>query len=962
MPTETQALLHEKRKDMLASSRGGDGHGTGGWFKGGPRDGAVTHDQVVGCIKAMVVDVVASFVVFFLTAVIYVSGAQSIMGPYFDARLTFVALETMFAGTALTGIFFGLASAVPWATAAMDVGYLPLLVHLAEICYHGTVVDARVDRRDGDDARASDVAGTFAATFVVSQAVMFVCVGVALWSLGTLRWTRLSNYLPYPVTAGLLASIGVSLAKSGLKVAAKVGFRDAGVDVGLLWLLCCVGLAGASAVLKHTAKLPGYVVTPAVVVVGSLGLVVGAAAADVDREDLKTKYGALFDYDTTAPNGFFLYTGVTGGGASPMITLGRVQWTVVGDGRAVYVAAVVIGALKLGIKASSFVNMFPMVDIDVDEEMRFSGLTNIIAGILGSTGQAHSFSGIKVQQQLEASTKRAAILVPLWCFVAWIRGVGALLSAVPRFVFGALLVELGVDYIDAYLCYPLRGMIFGTMSNLDIVDAATLVIIVIAGLISNLLAAVALGLVFSLIGVSRRLAQRSIVAQTTTGKYVRSTIERPPRAMRILDDSADAVVVLDLMGYIFFGSAQELVDLVVHRVKDKTLPRLGHLVIDLSRCFPQFDVTAVAAFEKILALAKARGFHVHLAPKDSDPCLALRNGLRACGTAGTLFDDYGLFFDTVDDALEHCEDTLLAAEALRATTPTPPPTTGNASKLSPTDSGSTIYGSPKAMGLGRLASLDMPDEDNDVGIEIDHDDDDVVVGGGNSKDHGGGAFASLSHHSSEILKRKDLIRAWLVASAVPLEALFPRRRHSYDDGDDAVLVGVGPTTAAEASLPSHHPPVSRRSQRISVPGRKAHDADERDVDTFVDALADKVAISHGIEFQDDDNNKQFTLLVHGRARLNNNAGNCIRKLADGSAVGVGDYYALDDSIDDVSSSQQFTLIQASRHITALHLKYDDLRHLEIHQPEIAIQWHKIMARSLAQKNRNSKLQRRSMEY
>ena len=157
------------------------------------------------------------------------------------------------------------------------------------------------------------------------------------------------------------------------------------------------------------------------------------------------------------------------------------------------------------------------------------------------------------RQQLKATRKRAALFVPLLCtllksvqkkhsskfateeswglffsscvaraparacvslsglssspgapgFASWAVGFGFVLRDIPRFVYGGMLVELGLDYIETYLVLPLWRK-----RSMDAVDAATLLAIVAVAMFTSLLEAIAVGMVFSLLGTLQDAASR----------------------------------------------------------------------------------------------------------------------------------------------------------------------------------------------------------------------------------------------------------------------------------------------------------------------------------------------------------------------------------------------------------------------------------------------------------------------
>ena len=337
----------------------------------------------------------------------------------------------MLLGTAASGALYPLFSDVPWAVASVDVGFVPLMKALADVAWASITKDAGTHESVGDavfHTVSEKQRRQFVATFVVAQAIMFACVGLALFLLGRFRLTRLANYLPYPVSAGLLAAIGVSLAKSGVAVASGGGFQH-DAFAGYLWLAAAVLLAGL-AKLARRRKVPGYLVTPCIVLVGCLALYAGAlcvyGALDYDAlRDTLSKKGAVFDWDDHSLERAALWWPLTG---IQRVSLGRgiqepadapgvrallqsfldfgkaIRFDVLMECRAVYVGAVVLGALKLGIKMGSFSALFQTVEINPDAEMELMGCAMMLSAALLSAGPAFSFTGMRVSRKANVPT------------------------------------------------------------------------------------------------------------------------------------------------------------------------------------------------------------------------------------------------------------------------------------------------------------------------------------------------------------------------------------------------------------------------------------------------------------------------------------------------------------------------------------------------------------------------------
>ncbi|KAJ1453466.1 hypothetical protein M885DRAFT_588628 [Pelagophyceae sp. CCMP2097] len=610
------------------------------------------------------VDVLASLVQFLLAAVIYVSSAQSILG-HLDPSLVYVGVDTMLLGTALTGVVIVACSKLPWAVAAVDVGFVPLLAKMAEIIWVRVVLSRPTSVATPPGATvaiSSAQRDEFVATYVVAQSIMFAAVGGVLLLLGRLRLTRLCNYLPNPVISGMLASIGVSLCKSGIHVAAHGGWIRR-YDLGWVWLLGAIVLAALSIVLKQR-RVPAYIATPLVLLLGTSVTYGIAELLGLDRVDLAAKYGVLFDWDDKMLHNAAKWWAWT----APSFGRHCVNFEALWDCRVVIVGACAIGALKLGIKAGSFAQLFPSNDIDADAEMRSMGAANLVAALLLTTGNAFSFTGLKVLQQLGASDKGAGLLAPVWCGIAWYFGFGKVLKFVPRMVYGALLIELGVDYISAYLVYPILSQSRTTVSaagggvgmSSNFTDMAALVVIVGTAVAAGLLEAIALGFLLCCAFTALRLASQNVVAASRSGRQARSTIERNGRELAHLELRSDAVLVLELQGCVFFGSAEDVVGAVSQRLFAPS-GGLRQIVVDVDRCLASFDITAIAAFERVIALAHVRGCAVSISPLSggSDAAGVLRRALEA-SDAGDDSLPPPMFFETTDDALEAAEEALLA--------------------------------------------------------------------------------------------------------------------------------------------------------------------------------------------------------------------------------------------------------------------------------------------------------------
>jgi SulP family sulfate permease len=139
------------------------------------------------------------------------------------------------------------------------------------------------------------------------------------------------------------------------------------------------------------------------------------------------------------------------------------------------------------------------------------------------------------------------------------------------------------------------------------------------------------------------------------GETYRSTVDRPAAERAELRTLSDRVQILRVSGFIFFGSANFLLERIRRRVEGATPPRF--LVIDLRRV-TGVDSSAVVSFVKVLRLAETVGSEVVFTAA-SDP-------VRAQLTRGGVVASEGLlsFEPDLDRGLQRCEDALLSAPDL----------------------------------------------------------------------------------------------------------------------------------------------------------------------------------------------------------------------------------------------------------------------------------------------------------
>ena len=170
------------------------------------------------------------------------------------------------------------------------------------------------------------------------------------------------------------------------------------------------------------------------------------------------------------------------------------------------------------------------------------------------------------------------------------------------------------------------------------------------GIVVGAIAAILLfAIKYSRIGVTKR---------EFSGKDLRSNVERSPSQLHWLNENGDSIYILELQGFIFFGTAHELLDRLRQRLNDVKARPLKIVILDFHRV-RGLDSSASVSFLKLCQMAKKYDTDIlfsHLDPAH-EAQLRQRGILEAASHHRYAVPD-------LDRALEICEKRLLASAPL----------------------------------------------------------------------------------------------------------------------------------------------------------------------------------------------------------------------------------------------------------------------------------------------------------
>jgi SulP family sulfate permease len=149
-----------------------------------------------------------------------------------------------------------------------------------------------------------------------------------------------------------------------------------------------------------------------------------------------------------------------------------------------------------------------------------------------------------------------------------------------------------------------------------------------------------------------------VVKHTLSGAEMRSNVERCAYHRRVLaGELGQRIFILELQSFIFFGTANALLEQIRARVADTQQPSVRYIVLDFRRV-TGLDSSAVLSFVKGKQLSEAQG--ITLVLTHSSEIIQ-----RQFKLGGLLGNAEGVrIFPDLDHGLEWCEEQLLEIERI----------------------------------------------------------------------------------------------------------------------------------------------------------------------------------------------------------------------------------------------------------------------------------------------------------
>lgn len=476
------------------------------------------------------------------------------------------------------------------------------------------------------------------ANIFAAIALSTILTGTSLVLLGYFKLGNLVRFIPYPVMGGFLAATGWLLFKGGLQVSTDVTFDILNIgnflsQVSLAQLLCGV-FFGVGLLLLNRYFPSSMFVMPGTIIGSILLFLIVSKLMGYSTADLQSSgwlLGSLPDEALWKSTEF------------PDISL--VNWGAVLTHAGGISTIIVLSVISLLLNATG-IELIAGRDLDMNRDLKATGFTNIAISFLGAPASYIFISQTALATRIGAKKRTVGILHGLFLLGIFFVG-GSFLTFFPKFIAGGLPLYLGLSMLWEWLVDLRKSM--------PKVDYAIVFLIVLIVEFVGFLQGIGIGIVVSVVIFVFRYSSINIIKNVLDVARLRSNKDRPITDQRLLDYNKESSLILQLHGFIFFGTANSLYEQVKLMVAEKK-KNIQYVVLDMN-LVQGIDSSAVKSFEKLIQ---------HL--EKNTISLAL---VSLPESAYQLFDVNGIdnehyprlhFFRSMNETLEWCEDEILVTE------------------------------------------------------------------------------------------------------------------------------------------------------------------------------------------------------------------------------------------------------------------------------------------------------------
>ena len=473
---------------------------------------------------------------------------------------------------------------------------------------------------------------TIFSTVLAGVVLSSLITGIILLLIGHFKLGNLVRYIPYPVVGGFLAGTGWLLTRGAIEVMAgktlnvQSFFELVQPENILLWL---PGTIYAIIILVVLRKVNHYLVWPAIIV-GAIAVfyavlfLTGTSIAQARSMGLLLEsFPAIGLWKPLSPSDFT-----------------NVDWSALAGQADKLIPVPLVSLIALLLNATGL-ELVARRDIDLNRELRMTGLANIASAFGGGPAGYHYLGATALGYRMGANSRIVTATAALICGLVLIIG-GGFVSFLPVALLSSLLLVLGLSFLIEW--------VYEAWYKLPRAEYFVVIISLVVIALTGYLEGVGAGIVSATILFVIKYSRINTVRDTLNGRIYHASVERPAVQREILHKHGESIHIFRLQGYIFFGTSDKLLSRVREILEDTT-NREHFIVLDFHRVHG-LDSSAVSSFTRMYQLAELHDIYLVLTQPSTDIRQQMIKGGFQPGRRVQIFP-------TLDHGVEWCENMLL---------------------------------------------------------------------------------------------------------------------------------------------------------------------------------------------------------------------------------------------------------------------------------------------------------------
>jgi Sulfate permease and related transporters (MFS superfamily) len=291
--------------------------------------------------------------------------------------------------------------------------------------------------------------------------------------------------------------------------------------------------------------------------------------------------------------------------------------------------------------------------VDGDRLLMRLGVGNVLSACFGGITSGINIGPSLANRAFGAKTS-LSVLINAAILLLMSSVLFPVVSYIPRVVLSATIMVIAVEHVDAWSIDLVRRVrtSVSRQRGLMLLDLLVVAVVATLSVTINIALAVFLGIVIAIALFVVRMSRSNIRRRYNCDK-IHSRKARTPEEAALLEKHGGDILVLELQGVLFFGSAEMLSD----DTERASAAGMRTIILDLRRV-TEIDATGARILTDIQTSLARKNQHLALAlAKNSQTAARLSEAgiIEAIGT--------GCVFEDIDRAIEWAEDELIHTDA-----------------------------------------------------------------------------------------------------------------------------------------------------------------------------------------------------------------------------------------------------------------------------------------------------------